>query len=458
MPSIPSGWSSDKVKYLFTERIQKGYPDEPLLAATQTKGVVRKEMYENRTVTAQKDLHLLKLVEEGDFVISLRSFQGGIEFAHCRGIISPAYTVLKPKVSIDPRYFAYALKCKPFVDALSLYVTGIREGQNIDYTKFSRSELPVPPLEEQQKIVSFIQEQDRRIRKFIKNKRRLIALLEERKQAILDDALIGKVHNTNGANFIPFIGSIPNNWTSNRLKYLGRITSGFAFDSNDFTTKGVRVLKIANVGAGKINWTDECFLPEHFFDQYQRFAVHRDDLVFALTRPIISSGLKVALLGKGHGPVLLNQRNAIFRAKNNSLTRFLSHVMRCSYFREAFVNKIDFTGQQPNISPLDIGNILVALPADPNQLDEICDQIQSQSKTLQVAISRAETEIKLINEYRSRLIADGVTGKIDLRNFVLSGEAETPDTEPDLSFENSDELSEDYSEDEELLAEAANAN
>src|SRR3989304_2654951 len=83
---IPEHWKLRKMKYLFRERNEKGFPDEPLLAATQSKGVVRKEHYENRTVLALKDLHLLKLVEVGDFVISLRSFQGGIEYAHQRGI------------------------------------------------------------------------------------------------------------------------------------------------------------------------------------------------------------------------------------------------------------------------------------------------------------------------------------------------------------------------------------
>jgi len=73
---VPEHWALHRFKGLFAERVQKGFPDEPLLAATQTKGVVYKEDYENRTVTAQKDLHLLKLVEVGDFVISLRSFQG----------------------------------------------------------------------------------------------------------------------------------------------------------------------------------------------------------------------------------------------------------------------------------------------------------------------------------------------------------------------------------------------
>jgi type I restriction enzyme, S subunit len=93
---IPAHWNNIKIKHIFKERVEKGYPDKPLLAATQNMGVVPKNVYGNRTVEASKDFHLLKLVKTGDFVIILRSFQGGIEYAYYEGIISPAYTVMIP--------------------------------------------------------------------------------------------------------------------------------------------------------------------------------------------------------------------------------------------------------------------------------------------------------------------------------------------------------------------------
>ena len=103
-----------------------------------------------------KDLHLLKRVQEGDFVISLRSFQGGIEFAKDRGIISPAYTILYPKNSDYHGYLAWLFKSAGFIENLRLHVTGIREGQNIDYERLSRSFIPVPPLLEQIEIVDYL--------------------------------------------------------------------------------------------------------------------------------------------------------------------------------------------------------------------------------------------------------------------------------------------------------------
>ena len=145
---MPGHWDVRRTKTLLRERSEmepQGRPSEALLAATQTKGVVRKEQYENRTVLAMKDLHLLKLVKIGDFVISLRSFQGGIEYAREQGIISPAYTILYPVDSSLHDYLALLFKSKPYLENLTLHVTGIRQGQNIDYSELSRSYLPLPP-------------------------------------------------------------------------------------------------------------------------------------------------------------------------------------------------------------------------------------------------------------------------------------------------------------------------
>ena len=128
---IPGHWEVRKMKFTFRERSEKGHPKEPLLAATQNHGVILKSSYENRTVEASKGLETLKLVEIGDFVISLRSFQGGLELAYDRGIISPAYTILTP-IYIQADYFKYFAKSPSFISLLKSSVTGIREGQNID--------------------------------------------------------------------------------------------------------------------------------------------------------------------------------------------------------------------------------------------------------------------------------------------------------------------------------------
>ncbi|MDE0369471.1 MAG: restriction endonuclease subunit S [bacterium] len=186
LDKVPKHWALRRVKTILKKRSEKGHPDEPLLAVTQTKGVVHKEQYEQRTVLALKNLHLLKLVRTGDFVISLRSFQGGIEYAREQGIISPTYTVLYPLDASVHAYLALLFKSKPYIENLTLHVTGIRQGKNIDYTALSRSYLPLPPPSEQRTIVRYLSHVDWQAQRYVSAKRKLIALLEEEKRAVVN--------------------------------------------------------------------------------------------------------------------------------------------------------------------------------------------------------------------------------------------------------------------------------
>lgn len=189
LEAIPVHWDLRRIKSLFVERIERGFPEEPLLAATQTKGVIRKDEYENRTVTALSDLEEMKFVRCGDFVISLRSFQGGIEYARDQGIISPAYTVFHCMDELDHGYFSWLFKSQPFVQNLSLFLTGIRQGQNVDFGRLERSRVPLPPRTDQDAIVTFLEHVDRRTQRTIHAKKKLIRLLEEVVLARTDEAM-----------------------------------------------------------------------------------------------------------------------------------------------------------------------------------------------------------------------------------------------------------------------------
>lgn len=163
---IPEHWTSRKIKFLFKECSEKGYPNEPVLCATQKYGVIPQSMYENRVVVVSKGLEGLKLVKEGDFVISLRSFQGGIEHAHYQGIISAAYTVLRPYNEVNPNYIKYLFKSHTFIELLKTCVTGIREGQNINYDLLRKSSIMLPPLSEQQAIVDYLKDKTLKIEQY----------------------------------------------------------------------------------------------------------------------------------------------------------------------------------------------------------------------------------------------------------------------------------------------------
>ena len=193
LPEVPEGWEWRKMKYLFSERSDKGHPEETQLCSTQAHGVIPQTLNENRVVVVNKDgLGLLKLVKVGDFVISLRSFQGGIEIAHYQGIISAAYTILEPRDSRNSAYFRYLFKSHAFIGLLQTCVTGIREGQNINYPLLSRKFLPVPPLAEQRAIVDYIEARAAKIDAAVAGLEREVAEMKEYKQRLIADVVTGQ--------------------------------------------------------------------------------------------------------------------------------------------------------------------------------------------------------------------------------------------------------------------------
>jgi type I restriction enzyme S subunit len=192
--NVPEHWEKRKFQYLFKERSEKNHPNEPILCATQSHGVIPQSMYENRVVVVNTGFEGLKLVKKGDFVISLRSFQGGIEYAHYQGIISAAYTILYINTDcLDADYIRILFKSFPFINLLKICVTGIREGQNINNDLLKKQFIPVPPIDEQKQIVAYINERVSSIDTQISSIEKQIANLNEYKQSLISDVVTGKV-------------------------------------------------------------------------------------------------------------------------------------------------------------------------------------------------------------------------------------------------------------------------
>lgn len=189
---IPFHWTERRIKDIFAEVSIKGYPKEPMLCATQTRGVIPQSMYENRVVTALTGLENMKLVEEGNFVISLRSFQGGIEYAYYRGIISAAYTILKLEEGQEKGFYKYFFKSASLIKLMKKCVTGIREGQNINYSILKYEMIPVPPLEEQREIVNYLDDKCNKIDAIIEKTKLKIERLKELKRSLINEVVIGQ--------------------------------------------------------------------------------------------------------------------------------------------------------------------------------------------------------------------------------------------------------------------------
>lgn len=169
--------------------IKNNPEDSILLSATQEFGMIPRDMIETRVTMPSGSLKTYKLVEKGDFVISLRSFQGGIEYSEYTGLVSPAYTVLKSINPINDDFYKYYFKSEDSIGRLSVAVIGIRDGKNISYDDFSTIVLPNPSLEEQNAIAEILNTANQEVKQY----QQKLEALKLQKKGLMQQLLTGKV-------------------------------------------------------------------------------------------------------------------------------------------------------------------------------------------------------------------------------------------------------------------------
>lgn len=204
---IPQGWKTKKGKYLFILRNERGNKIElQLLSPTQKYGCIPQTLYEELTtantvkLNDKTDLNLLKTMHIGDFCISLRSFQGGFEYSNYEGVVSPAYQVFFPaSEDLHRGYYKYLFKEQSFIAKMNSYTLTLRDGKTISFTDdFGITEVPIPPIEEQEAIANYLDQKCSQIDSIIEQKEQLIVQLQEYKKSIIFEYVTGKKEIPNG--------------------------------------------------------------------------------------------------------------------------------------------------------------------------------------------------------------------------------------------------------------------
>ena len=149
----PSSWTEISIEDLFEPISDKNHPDETVLTIIQGQGTAPRDSIERRIAYDKSSVKTYKLTDVGDFILHLRSFEGGLEKTNQKGIVSPAYTVLRPKLIVETGfYYAYFRSYWFINNKLRDSVEGIRDGKSINMTSFWKIKIPLPSLEEQQRI------------------------------------------------------------------------------------------------------------------------------------------------------------------------------------------------------------------------------------------------------------------------------------------------------------------
>ena len=425
-PKIPDQWTVHRCRYLFREVDERSKDgQETHLSMSQKHGLIDSSKIDKWRLQSESYAGG-KLCKDGDLVLNRLKAHLGV-FAHAKqsGVVSPDYTVLRPITDDSPRFFELLFKSPTFITEFTKSTKGIVKGFWRLYTDdFYSIRAVVPPPEEQKQILGFIDSLTARANKFIRNKRRLIELLKEQKQNVINQAVTRGLDPK--VNFKPsgveWIGDIPEHWGATKLKRVVSFNpSKSETRANPADEEKVVFLPMENISVnGDIDCTEKRTLSE-VWNGFTYF--RRGDVVVAKITPCFENGKGAYLKGLesdfGFGTtelIVLRPTKAI----DGAFLRFLTSTKQFLLLGEQYMTGA--AGQQRIPSDF-VKNYPIGLPPIDEQL-EILEHIQEKSAEIDQAISRAQREIELMREYRTRLISDVVTGQVDVRGIEVPEVAE----------------------------------
>ncbi|MDP3007716.1 MAG: restriction endonuclease subunit S [Methylococcales bacterium] len=411
---LPEDWRLLPNIAIFQERIERGKEDYELLSISISKGVVKQSDMNKKDISSP-DKSNYKIVRVGDIAYGMEFRKGAVGYSIYEGIVSTVYTILKPRKNneINPRFFHYVFRTAYYKNYIWRNVYGIGEHfLPCRFTHFKRMYSIVPPLDIQNSIVEYLDKKNNEIDKFIRNKERLIELLEETKKDVIDTAF------TKGINpdielketDIDWLSNMPSHWNLKRLKFLAKIISKGSTPSTEgreMANAGIRFIKAENIFKSKVTEKPAFFIDKITHSILKRSQLQENDLLFVIAGATIG---KVAILPKEYLPANTNQAVSFIRLKKKEDVEFCYYWLHSKFITTSIWLKA-VTSAQPNLAMEDLGNLIIPYPSNNEEKAEIVQYIQNEHSVIDIAISKAQQEITSIKEYREALITDLVTGK-----------------------------------------------
>lgn len=410
---LPSDWQLLPNIAIFQERIERGHINEELLSVTIGRGVIRQTDVDIKKDSSNEDKSKYKLVKVGDIAYNkMRMWQGALGYSDFQGISSPAYVILKPKITISPRYFHYMFRTGFYTNYSKRFSYGIVDDQlSLRYTDFKRMYSIFPPLEVQNKIVEYLDKKNSEIDKFIRNKERLIVLLEEEKKTKLFDAVtkginVKEVMKPSNLNWLV---EIPHKWGVKKLRYcIKKISSGItpSMDNPIFWKGDIPWVSSKDMKSDIIN-DSEMKITKKALSSTAIKMIPVNSILLVVRSGILQHSLPACL---NSTPVTINQD---LKAIVVNQKMFLPHYFRM-LLRGIEANILyECRKAVATVESIEMSyftNFFLPIPPLEEQT-EIIEYIDKIYQTINSAITKARQEIISIKEYRESLITDLVTGK-----------------------------------------------
>ena len=411
---IPAHWQVRRLKHLLHEvnsRSEDG--SEQLLSVSQYTGVTPRKIngeFDSRA----SSLVGYKVVDVNDLVVNIMlAWNGSMGVSRHNGVVSPAYCVYRFRQSANPWYYHDLLRQPIYKGRIKTASTGVVESRLRLYSDdLFRIEALLPPGDEQDAIVRFVEHTDRRVNRLIKAKRRLIELLHEQKQAVIHRAVTVGLDGDAPRKLsgVDWLGDIPAHWKLRRLKFLTCISSG-QVDPRQEQYKDYILIAPNHIESGTGRILAEVTAATQGADS-GKYIAQAGQVIYSKIRPNLRKAAiakTICLCSADMYPISpsaseLRSEYFLLLLLSKPVTRY---VVDCS-MRVAM----------PKVNREALGDCWLWYPNLKEQ-DRILAFLPQELAPLNVAIDQARREIELIREYRTRLIADVVTGKVDVRGVAF---------------------------------------
>ncbi|MFP5336955.1 MAG: restriction endonuclease subunit S [Gammaproteobacteria bacterium] len=417
LPPVPEHWNEQRAKVNFREVDERSRTGaEELLSVSHLTGVTPRSQ---KKITMFKAASYVgsKLCRPGDIVINtLWAWMAALGASKHAGIVSPAYGVYRSRKDgvFNPSYLDYLLRMRPYTAEYYGRSTGIRASRLRLYPdQFLDIPLLQPPLLEQDQIVAYLRAQDVHIARFIKAKRDLIALLTEQKLRIIDqavtrglDASVKFKHSG-----IEWLGEVPGHWEVKPLKRWVGLNKSALGEKTDPEFE-FRYVDIGSVKTGRLAKELERMRFEAAPSRARR-VLRRGDTIISTVRTYLKA---IWYVNEDADDLIASTGFAVLTPGSGVEPEYLGYVIQSS----AFVNRVTANSigiAYPAIAETVLGRFSVAMPPTVTEQQAIVAHIKLESAPTDTAIDQALSEITLIREFRDRLIADAVTGQVDVRGW-----------------------------------------
>ena len=418
---IPEHWNVVKLRGILRKTHERNHPDWPLLSVAREQGVILRnvEDQEENHNFIPDDLSNYKVVRKGQFAMNkMKAWQGSYGISPLDGIVSPAYFVFDMN-GVKGDFFNRAIRSRAYVPYFNRASDGVRIGQ-WDLSPEQMREIPflVPPLQEQAAIARFLDHADEQIQHYIASKERLIALLEEERQAVIHQAVTRGLDPSVRLkpSGVEWLGKVPEHWEVARFARQVNIAEG-QVDPKIEPYASMLMIAPNHVESG----TGRLLSRETASEQGSisgKYFCRAGDVVYSKIRPALA---KVSVAPTD---CLCSADMYPLRPRNSLQRDYLFWLLLSTGFTAWSVLQSDRVAM-PKINRQTLNNVHIPLPPLSEQVSIVRHLIEATAKA-SGAIDRAHRQIDLMNEYRTRLIADVVTGQLDVREAA----EELPTPEP----------------------------